>query len=195
MPAVYDRLAAFYDLAFSPFEKRFLQRWRREALTEIPIESRILELGCGTGANFAFYPPFSLAVSSELSAKMLAKAAGRKASNHLVQCDAQKLPFPDNAFDAAFATLVFCSIPDPQAAFFEVMRVLVPGGRLVLLEHVRPPGWGGRVFDALNVLTVALIDDHFNRETSRIATEAGLELVEVRSKARGAVNLIVCRNP
>jgi hypothetical protein len=64
-----------------------------------------------------------------------------------------------------------------------------------MLEHVRPPGWPGYLFDAFNPLTVALIDDHFNRETADAAQSAGFRLLEVRRKARGIVNLIICRNP
>jgi hypothetical protein len=60
------------------------------------------------------------------------------------------------------------------------------------LEHVRPPGILGGVFDVLSLFTVALIDDHFNRKTADIAASCGLRLKEVRQKAAGAVNLIVC---
>jgi ubiquinone/menaquinone biosynthesis C-methylase UbiE len=102
------------------------------------------------------------------------------------------LPFAENSFDAAFATLVFCSIPQPELAFVELQRVVRPGGKIVLLEHVRPNGFLGYVFDLLNVFTVALIDDHFNRRTAQLAENSGLKLMEVRQKAGGAVNIIVC---
>ncbi|CAN5781957.1 class I SAM-dependent methyltransferase [soil metagenome] len=189
----YDHLARFYDLAFAPFERRFLGRWRRETLSLLPANAVILELGAGTGANFEFYPPNKHAVSSELSIEMLSAASKKVRSNVLVQSDAQQLPFPDDTFDAAFATLVFCSIPDPALAFAELRRIIKSGGSVVLLEHVRPPGILGYFFDALSVLTVAFIDDHFNRRTADIAAGSGLEVLEVRRKAAGAVNLIVCR--
>lgn len=195
MPHVYDRLARYYDRAFAPFERWFLRGWRKEALAELPENSRILELGCGTGANFELYPPATLAVSSEISVKMIEKATKTSGNNHILQADAQCLPFPDDSFDAAFATLVFCSVPDPVKALLETRRILRQEGRLVLLEHVRPPGWKGKLFDFLNMATVALIDDHFNRETAELARGAGYELTDVRIKAGGAVNLIVCKNP
>ena len=123
---------------------------------------------------------------------MLEVARSKVTSNVLIQTDAQTLPFGENVFDAAFATLVFCSIPKPEAAFRELQRVIRPGGKIILLEHVRPPGLLGYAFDILNFFTVALIEDHFNRQTARIALDSGLTIIEVRRKVGGAVNLIVC---
>ncbi|MBA2379949.1 MAG: methyltransferase domain-containing protein [Blastocatellia bacterium] len=193
--AVYDSLARFYDQAFAPFERRFLARWRDETLAMLPHGSDIVEIGSGTGANFSLYPPSRCSVSTEFSIKMIEIAATKTVGNHLVQADGQALPFPDNSFDAAFATLVFCSIPDPHVAFREVKRIVRPGGRVVLLEHVRPEGMFGTAFDVLNVFTKAVIQDHFNRRTAEIAANAGLMIREVRVKARGAVNLIVAEVP
>lgn len=195
MRPIYDKLARFYDTAFSPFEKRFLHRWRKETLSLLPSDGKILEVGCGTGANFELYPQNCNAVSSELSIKMLEFASAKLVGNKLVQADAESLPFAANSFDAAFATLVFCSIPDPAKAFREIARVLKPDAKLILLEHVRPLGGLGYAFDALNVVTTALIDDHFNRKTAEIAAQSGFEILEIREKAAGAVNLIVCKNP
>lgn len=192
MPAVYDRFAANYDRAFAPLERLGLRRWRQEVIDLLPKDARILELGCGSGANFEFYPPGKLSVSSEISIGMLEIAATKRRENHLIQADAQSLPFGENEFDAAFATLVFCSIPDPILAFQELRRVIKPGGRVVLLEHVRPSWILGPIFDAINVVSLAVADDHFNRETAKLAEDAGLKIVEVRKKMASIVNLIVC---
>ncbi|MDQ3219346.1 MAG: class I SAM-dependent methyltransferase [Acidobacteriota bacterium] len=192
MTPIYDKFAKVYDRAFQPFEKWFLSRWRKETLDFLPKNAAMLELGAGTGANFEFYPNTKLAISSEISLKMLEIAKTKKKSNRLIQADAQNLPFSENVFDAAFATLVFCSIPEPEIAFAELKRVIKPGGSIILLEHVRPPGALGYLFDLLNLLTVALIDDHFNRRTAEMAKKSGLKIIEIREKAAGAVNLIVC---
>jgi SAM-dependent methyltransferase len=56
---------------------------------------------------------------------------------HLVEAPAEALPFADDSFDTAVATLVLCTIPDPVAAIAELARVLKPGGRLLFIEHVR----------------------------------------------------------
>lgn len=173
MPARYDSFAKHYDRFFAPLERLGLAGMRREALSLLPQDAAILEIGCGAGANFELYPKSRRAVSSEFSIEMLRIAKGKRRENHLIQADAQSLPFPENEFDAAFATLVFCSIPDPSLAFAELRRVVRLGGRIVLLEHVRPDGFLGPVFDLLNKATVPLAEDHFNRRTVEIARTSG----------------------
>lgn len=189
--AVYDKYAYRYDKAFAPLERWGLSRSREEALSLLPKDARILELGAGTGANFEFYPANSIAVSSEYSIEMTKQAKAKATTNYLVNADAQALPFGENEFDAAFATLVFCSIPDPRLAFAELKRVLRPKGKVVLLEHVRPNGILGPVFDGINFCTSRWIEDHFNRRTADIAKSCGIEILEVRQKLFGIVNLIV----
>ena len=191
---IYDKLAKGYDKALAPFEKKFLNNWRGETLAFLPENARILEIGAGTGANFKFYPKSKCAVASEISIKMIEIANRKTDKIKLVQANAEILPFAANSFDAAFATLVFCSVPNPQKAFGELRRVVAPQGRIVLLEHVRPNNLLGFVFDFLNIFTVALIEDHFNRRTARLAEEAGLKILEVKPKAFGIINLIVCEN-
>ncbi len=191
---IYDKFAKSYDKAFAPFEKRFLSKWREETLSFLPENAKILEIGAGTGANFKFYPASKHAVASELSIKMLEFARRKTNSIQFIQANAETLPFAESSFDAAFATLVFCSIPKPENAFAELQRIVKPKGKIVLLEHVRPKGLLGFAFDVLNILTVAMIEDHFNRQTARLAENAGLKLLEVRQKAFGIVNLIVCEN-
>lgn len=188
----YDSFARYYDAVFAPLERIGLSRFRREVFAELPADARIVELGSGTGANFAFYPESELAVSTEISFEMLSRSKIKRNANHLVNADAQHLPFGENVFDAAFATLVFCSIPDPQLAFAELKRVVKNGGKVVLLEHVRPPGALGRVFDALNRFTESVFEDHFNRSTAQTASECGLDVREVHNKMAGIVNLIIC---
>ncbi len=191
---IYDKVAEYYDKIFAPFEKRFLEKWRGETLSYLPENSRILEIGAGTGANFKFYPRSECAVASEISIKMIEFAKRKTNKIHLVQTNAENLPFPADYFDAAFATLVFCSIPKPENAFAELKRIVKPDGKIVLLEHVRPKGLLGYGFDFLNIFTSRLIEDHFNRETAKLAENSGLKILEVKEKAFGVINLIVCEN-
>lgn len=198
MPAKarYDTLASRYERAMQPLERWFLTRWRAEALAHLPAEGRILEVGCGSGLNFRFYPRGAQGVASDLSHEMLKVSAGKGQLEGvcLVQNNAEQMPFQEATFDAAFATLVFCSIASPREAFAELRRVVKPGGQIVLLEHVRPPGLLGPVFDFLSLLTSALLDDHFNRRTADEAQLAGFSLQRLEKKARGVFNLIILKN-
>lgn len=190
---IYDKFAERYDTCFAPLERIGLSKYRQEAMSLLPADAAILELGCGTGANFEFYPPSRTAVSTEISIEMIKLAKAKRRENILVNADAQALPFGESVFDAAFATLVFCSIPKPEIAFGELRRVIKPGGNVILLEHVRPNGILGPVFDGLNAITTRLAEDHFNRRTAQTAERCGLTIIEVRRKMAGIVNLIVCQ--
>lgn len=176
----------------APLEWRLLARLRSETLQLIPDGSSVLEVGCGTGANFPFYPKTCQAVAGEISFKMLEIARAKSKEISIVQADAQNLPFPTDHFDAAFATLVFCTVPEPEKGLSELRRVVKPGGRVILLEHVRPDGLLGSIFDAINLFTVTFFDDHFNRRTAELAERSGLRILEVRKKAFGIINLVVC---
>jgi ubiquinone/menaquinone biosynthesis C-methylase UbiE len=194
--ATYDRVAAHYDRAIGPLERRFLSRLRAETLAALPSSSRILEIGAGTGLNFPYYPQATVGVATELSREMLrqAQAKSRPANVHLAQNRAEQLPFADSSFDAACATLLFCSVASPAAVFAELRRVVKPGGTIALLEHVRPQGLLGWLFDLLNLLTVPLFDDHFNRRTADTARRAGLNIISVEPRAFGIINIIRCEN-
>ncbi len=200
---VYDRFAAVYDRNMRPLERWGLARLRARALAEAaPALSEVegggllLEVGAGTGGNFPFYPAAARAACVEPSREMLLRAASkgeRPAGSLLVRSFAEALPFGDATFDAGVATLVFCSVASPREGLSELRRVVRAGGRVVLLEHVRPRGVLGYAFDALSLLTVALMDDHFNRRTLDEVKRAGLEVLKVENYLRGVVQLIVCR--
>lgn len=191
---IYDRLAPHYDRFLAPLERRFLSSWRAELMRSLPCNGRLLEVGAGTGRNAPLYPAASLAVATEPSGAMIRQFREKHGSSvRLVQCRAEALPFPDNSFDAALAALVLCSVASPALAFTEIHRVVRAGGIVALLEHVRPPGLLGIAFDVLSRLTVALVDDHFNRQTADAARAAGLEVLHIDVRARGIFQLIVCR--
>ncbi len=192
---IYDRIAAHYDRAMHLPESMCLARLRSQSLAGLPENSRILEVGAGTGSNFPHYPRGTRGAASELSRAMLEVARGKERPQgiHLVQNSVEMLPFTNRSFDAAFATLLFCSVASPQKGFAELRRVVRPGGTIILLEHVRPEGLLGSFFDVLNALTVALFDDHFNRRTADEARRAGLHLTRVEPRAFGIINIIRCR--
>jgi ubiquinone/menaquinone biosynthesis C-methylase UbiE len=190
----YDRLAADYDRAMRMLERRLFGRLRERALAEIAEGSLVIEIGAGTGANFALYPKGARVAACELSIEMLKVARGKPRSEGvaLVQARAEALPFADATFDAAVATLVFCSVASPRVAFAELRRVVRVGGRIVMVEHVRPRGVPGLLFDLFNPLTRLLLEDHINRRTAEEARRAGLRVLHTQSRALGIVQLIVC---
>ena len=106
---------------------------------------RVIEIGAGTGVNLDLYgdgvEDLTLVepdphMGAQLR-KRLADRHGDPLPAQLVAAPAEALPFPDDTFDTAVATLVLCTIPDPVAAIDELARVLRPGGRLLFIEHVR----------------------------------------------------------
>ena len=194
---VYDSLAGHYDRAMRPLERFLFARLRPRLFRDLPPDTRLLEIGAGTGANFQFYPATITGAACELSREMIemARAKHRPRRVSFVQCAAERLPFAEHSFDAAIASLVFCSVTPQREAFAELRRVVRPRGTIRLLEHVRPRGILGYVFDALNLITVPLFDDHFNRRTAREAFRAGLRVEHIERRALGIVNLISCRVP
>lgn len=196
MPArTYDEIAPHYDKAMAPLDRWFIARLRAKTLSYLPEGARLLELGTGTGLNFVFYPKLSMGVATEPSREMISIASEKKRPDNvqLLRSGAERLPFKADSFDAALATLVFCSLTDPAEAFNELRRVVKTGGKILLLEHVRPDGLLGPVFDLLNLITVPLFADHFNRRTADTAKTAGLDVLRVEKRLLGIINLIECR--
>lgn len=195
--ARYDDIAKYYEGVIGPFERWMLPGLREKALKLLPADSCVLEVGAGTGLNFVYYPSGVSGVATEVSREML-KLAGEKSRPErvsLVQSRAEDLPFQSHSFAAAFATLVFCSVAEPVKGLAEMCRVVRPGGMVVLLEHVRPAGVLGLLFDLMNVFTWRLFEDNVNRRTAELARKAGLEVIRIEKSRLGIINLIVCRTP
>lgn len=109
------------------------------------LRGRVVEVGAGDGRSFAHYPDAVsevLAVEPEPYLRDRAREAARAAPVPVTVTDgiAEALPAPDNAFDAAVAAVVLCSVADQHAALAEIRRVLRPGGRLRFFEHVVADG-------------------------------------------------------
>lgn len=108
--------------------------------------------------------------------------------------DAQQLEFPDGSFDTVVVTLALCSIPDDGAAVREVRRTLRPGGRFLLLEHVRSPIAAVRAVQwLLNPITARLEGDHYTREPLEHLRREGFGIEALERYGWGIVERVVAR--
>lgn len=181
--AIYNKVADHYD--------RFARRPTLEAMRARLLRRAsgdVLELGVGTGATFPHYPPAVASLAAlDLSEAMLERARDAATALRfpvrLLRHDAQKLPFADASFDTVVSSLGLCGIPDPAALFAEAGRVLRPAGRLLALEHVRPPhpalGW---LADLVDPAFDRVVGCHANRRTPDLLRAAGfaVRVLDVR---------------
>lgn len=144
--ATWGRVFAWgYDAFLARMERAGFRDQRRRLLSE--ARGRVLEIGAGTGKNLDLYPAaVDELVLTEPDPHMAARLrrrlrrSGRPAE--VVEAGAERLPFEEDSFDTAVATLVLCTVPDAAAGLREVARVLRPGGRMLFIEHVRSPDPG-----------------------------------------------------
>lgn len=135
----YDRWAPIYDMVFGPVFAR-----GRSAAVEAAdrIGGRVLEVGIGTGISLPSYKRSTRLSGIDISAPMLAKAEervrklGLRNVEGLEVMDAEKLTFADDAFDVVVAQYVVTAVPNPEAALDEFLRVLRPGGEIVITTRI-----------------------------------------------------------
>jgi len=195
--ARYNRIAPMYDAMEWLTERTAFGAWRQQLWTAVPA-GRVLEVGVGTGKNLSYYPSTAQVTAIDLSERMLERARRRAADLgarvDLRLMDVQHLEFADGAFDAAVATFVFCSVPDPLAGLHELGRVVRPGGDIWLLEHMRVNRpFVGTLMDMLNPFVVRVMGANINRRTVENVRRAELTLVSVQELRGELVRLIHAR--
>lgn len=187
----YNRIASLYDIVdwFIP------SRWRRQAAGLAC--GRVLEVGVGTGLNLPFYTDCCTEILGiDISAGMLEKVKERialcRVPVRLDVMDVQSMPLDSDSFDSVLAAFVFCTVSQPIVGLRECYRVLRPGGKLIMIEHMGSNNRLSRpIMDWLNPLTVKLLGDHINRDTAKEVASIGFKMELEENLLGDIVRLIV----
>lgn len=195
---VWDKAAPGYDKQIAFFEK--IQFAGGREWLGARAHGRVLEVAIGTGLNLPHYPAEATITGIELSPAMLAIARQRAAdlslNADLREGDAEHVPFDDASFDTAVCALSLCTIPRPAAAITELRRVLVPGGRLLLLDHIGstwPPVYAAQWL--LERITIRAAGEHFTRRQLPLVQAAGFQVMEAERLKAGTVERIHAIKP
>ena len=195
---VYEKDAHKYDREMGLFDWLLFAGGREWVCAQASGE--VLEIGIGTGRNLPHYPDGVRLTAVELSPAMLgiARARARELGRDvdLRLGDAQALEFPERSFDSVVCTLALCTIPDDRVAVAEVRRVLRPGGRFLLLEHVRSPLLPVRLGQRLlEPLATRFQADHLLREPLEHLRAEGFKVEQLERSKLGIVERVAARKP
>ena len=196
--AYWDKQAGRYDRAMSFWDRHLFGDSRPWVCGRAAGE--VLEVAVGTGRNLPFYPEGTRLTGVDWSPAMLAIARGRAAGlgreADLRPGDAQALDFPDASFDTVLCALGLCAIPDDRRAVTEMARVLRPGGRLLLVDHVAASASALRAVQWLyERITIPLAGEHFRRRPLAYVRELGFEVEETERFRLGLVERVSARKP
>src|ERR1700738_1500426 len=161
----------------SAHEPEPVRAWRREVLDG--LSGRVLEIGAGTGTNFALYPDSVtevVALEPERRLVSIARQAALSAPVPVTVSDSTiESVDAGEPFDAVVCSLVLCSVDQPEAVLRQIFSILRPGGELRYLEHIASAGARGRlqrVADA-TVWPRLFGNCHTHRDTERAIGDAG----------------------
>jgi len=190
----YDRLAPWFDSLEGFLEGLFFRRLRKKLWAQAQGE-HILEVGVGTGKNFAFYPEDARITAIDFSPKMLEQARKKQQRKQvavdLELMDVQSVCYADNSFDTVIASFVFCSVPLPRKGLKELHRVLKPGGQLLLLEHVLSSNKTmAAVMNAVNPLVLRLFGANINRQTIKNVQSCPFQKIYIDTVGGDMIKLI-----
>jgi len=135
----YDRWAPIYDIVFGPV---FRQGRHAAVIAAEAVGGRVLEVGVGTGLSLASYGKGTRVFGIDISDPMLDKARKRVEVQHLANVealevmDAEHLSLPDASFDVVVAQYVVTAIPNPEKALNEFVRVVRPGGEIIVTTRI-----------------------------------------------------------
>lgn len=194
----YDANAARYDKRIDFLDRTVFSGGRAWVCSKATGET--LELAIGTGLNLPHYPPNVALTGIDLSPGMIDIArtrAGELGREVALQVgDAERLPFADESFDTVVTTLSLCTIPDDRQAIAEAFRVLRPGGRFLLMEHVRSPSLLVRLGQrAAEHLTLRFEGDHQLRDPVDHLEGTGFRLERLERSKWGIVERVAAVKP
>lgn len=191
----YDEMAPRYDRTIRLAEKLLFDDGRRWVCSR--ASGDVLEIGIGTGRNLPYYPEGARLTGVDLSQEMLSIARGRAEELgreiDLLVADAQRLDCPDESFDTVVSTLFFCTVPDERSAISEARRVLRPGGKLLLLDHVRSPVRPVRWVQQLLEPLMTRFEDHLLRDPLDHLEAEGFMVEECERLKWGSVERVAAR--
>ncbi|MUL85621.1 MULTISPECIES: class I SAM-dependent methyltransferase [unclassified Mycolicibacterium] len=195
----WDKKSSSYDREMGFFDRHLFGDSREWVCSR--ATGTVLEVAVGTGLNLGFYPDHIRLTGIDWSKPMLDLAQQRAAELGLTptlqQADAHHLPFDDASFDTVVCTFGLCAIPDHTQALTEMTRVLRPGGKLILVDHVKSSAAPVRVVQRmLELLTIHLGGEHFLRrplDHLRVAKTVDIDHAE-RFKL-GLVERVVAHKP
>ncbi|MGX6601460.1 class I SAM-dependent methyltransferase [Micromonosporaceae bacterium Da 78-11] len=194
----WDRQAPTYDPRMAGIERRFFADSRSWVCRR--ARGSTLEVAVGTGANLAHYPREVVLTAVDWSPAMLEVARREAGRLHrpvtLEQADAAALPFPAASFDTVVSTFALCCIPDERAALTEALRVLRPGGSLLLADHIGASFWPLRALQHLvDLVTVPLHGEHYTRRPATTVRSLGVPIEAGDRLTMGAIERVHARKP
>jgi len=139
---MFDDVAKHYDRTNAVLSAGNAVLWRAAMVRAVAPEAgeRILDVAAGTGtSSVALARSGAEVIALDFSAGMVAEGRRKHKKIEFIEGDAQRLPFPDNQFDAVSISFGLRNVADPKAALAEMFRVLKPGGRVVVCEFSKPP--------------------------------------------------------
>jgi ubiquinone/menaquinone biosynthesis C-methylase UbiE len=194
----WDKHSGSYDKQMGFFDRHVFGDSRTWACGQ--ATGNVLEVAVGTGLNLEAYPDDITLTGIDWSDAMLDIARDRSSrlrrTATLQQANAHELPFDDASFDTVVCTFGLCAIPDHTRAITEMTRVLRPGGRLILVDHIESTSRVVRAVQRfLEIFTVPLGGEHFLRRPMNQVRAAGLEIDKVDRFKLGLVERLVARKP